>query len=75
MATVSGARFYIGNTWDDSYGTTPFPGKIDEVRVSRVFRSDEWLKATYDTIADNATFTTYGPVKDNGRRGLIIFLR
>ena len=75
VATVSGTRFYIGNTWDDSYGTTPFPGKIDEVRVSRVFRSDEWLKATYDTIADNATFTTYGPVKDNGRRGLIIFLR
>lgn len=65
VTTVTGTRFYIGNTWDDTYGSTPYPGKIDEVRVSNVFRSDDWLKATYDTIANNATFTTYSAVREN----------
>ena len=35
-----------------------FPGKIDEVRISKVVRSADWIKATYDTIA-NANFATY----------------
>lgn len=30
-----------------------------------VFRSDDWLKATYDTIMNNTTFTTYGTVHEN----------
>ena len=29
-----------------------FNGKIDEVRISKTVRSKEWVKATYDTIAD-----------------------
>ena len=35
-----------------------FPGKIDEVRISKVARSAAWIKATHDTIADDA-FATY----------------
>ena len=35
-----------------------FPGKIDEVRISKVARSADWLQATHDTIA-NADFATY----------------
>ena len=44
-----------------------FPGRIDEVRISKVARSAAWVKATHDTIADDA-FATYavegaGPVE------------
>ena len=35
-----------------------FPGKIDEVRISRVARSAAWIKATHDTVTDSA-FATY----------------
>ena len=53
--------------------STVFPGKIDEVRISKVARSDAWLKATYDTIANNATFTRYGTVGDNTECTVILF--
>ena len=35
-----------------------FPGKIDEVRISRVVRSAAWIKATHDTITSD-DFATY----------------
>ncbi len=35
-----------------------FPGKIDEVRISNVIRSADWIKATYDTIMSPG-FATY----------------
>ena len=35
-----------------------FPGKIDEVRISKVERSADWIQATHDTIAA-ADFATY----------------
>ena len=38
-----------------------FPGKIDEVRISKVARSADWIQATHDTIA-NADFATYAMV-------------
>ena len=50
-----------------------FPGKIDEVRISKVARSDAWVKATYDTIADNETFTRYGNAGANIRSTVVIF--
>ena len=34
-----------------------FPGRIDEVRISRVARSADWVKASHDTVAD-AAFAT-----------------
>ena len=45
-----------------------FPGKIDEVRVSKAARSVEWLKATYDTISSDG-FATYevGNAPGSGR--------
>ncbi len=42
-----------------------YPGSLDELRISNVARSPDWVNATYRTIADNAAFTTYGAVKDN----------
>ena len=35
-----------------------FPGKIDEVRISRSVRSADWVKATYETVT-KANFATY----------------
>lgn len=45
--------------------TDGFNGWLDELRISNVARSADWVNATYRTIADNAAFTTYGAVKDN----------
>ena len=39
-------------------GQQSFPGRIDEVRISKVARSAAWVKATHDTIADD-NFATY----------------
>ena len=35
-----------------------FPGSVDELRISNVARSEAWVKATYDTVA-NPAFATY----------------
>jgi len=72
-STTSNARLCLGNDWDG--GTSQFPGKLDEVRISKVARSSEWIKATYDTIKDNATFTAYGDVKENKKKGFQIIFR
>ena len=41
-----------------------FPGRIDEVRISKVARSAAWVKATHDTIANagSATYTVSGGI-------------
>ena len=51
----------------------PFPGQIDEVRISRVARSAAWIKATHDMVK-NANFATYGDAKRQVR-GLMIILK
>ena len=53
----------IGSWYNGAYG---FQGKVDEVRLSRVGRSANWLWACYESIALNATFTSYGPVAASG---------
>ena len=45
-------------------GTTPFKGQIDELRLSKIARSESWLKATYDTVK-TASFATYSKARDN----------
>ena len=56
----SDAEFSLGGAIS---GTTPFKGQIDELRFSKVARSEAWLKATYDTV-NNASFATYGAAND-----------
>ena len=41
---------YLGNL--DAAATPSFKGKIDEVRISKIVRSADWIRATHDTIAD-----------------------
>ena len=65
------------NAPSSAYSTNPpqvFNGAVDELRISNVARSKEWVKATYDTIKNNATFTTYGSVRENFK-GFILMLK
>lgn len=48
-------------------------GTLDEMRISKVARSDAWIIATHDTIAENAAFTHYGAVGDNVNGAVIFF--
>ena len=54
--------------------TKVFNGSLDELRISSVARSKNWVKATYDTIKNNAAFTTYGAARGQ-MKGFIVILR
>ena len=47
----------LGND-KNNFTTTAFPGLIDELRISSVARSADWVKATHDCMAD-ADFATF----------------
>jgi len=53
-AHLSGTKaLVIGRTYADAYASEHFfNGKVCEVRLSSVARSDAWLKATYHTLFD-----------------------
>jgi hypothetical protein len=50
------AEFHIGNF--QSGDSRNFPGKIDEVRISKTVRSADWIQASYETVA-KSNFATY----------------
>ena len=66
----SNAEFSLGGAIS---GTTPFKGQIDELRLSKIARSEAWLKATYDTV-NTAGFATYSRTKVN-EAGVMIIVR
>ncbi len=45
-----------------------FKGTMDEVRVSSVARSDNWLWASWNNVFSNETFATYGTLQEVGAR-------
>jgi hypothetical protein len=47
-------------------GDDPFTGRLDELRVSTKARSAAWIRATYRTVAEHDSFTTYGTVVSGG---------
>jgi hypothetical protein len=53
----------IGDEGDDSggggVGGATWAGLLDEIRVSKVLRSDNWIKAQNKSMRDNA-FVLYG---------------
>ena len=53
--------------------TKVFNGALDELRISNVARSKDWVQATYDTIKNNATFTRYGAAHENAFGTILIF--
>jgi hypothetical protein len=60
-----GLGAYNGNT-DGGPITLGLDAIVDEVRVEQVFRSPNWILATYLTVASNASFSAYGSVQVNG---------
>ena len=53
----SSSPLYLGNVNGNNPGKA-FPGQIDELRISNVARSADWVKATHDCVAD-ADFAAY----------------
>lgn len=69
---LASSTMYLGSSTTGS--GSPWPGRIDEVRISSVARSPEWVKATYDTIGNHVSFTKYGDVCENCK-GLMLVIR
>lgn len=74
VKTTGTGRLYLGNQLSYNHYTAPYPGRIDEVRISNVARSAGWLATTYDMIKGNANFSTYGNAKAN-KTGTIIYYK
>lgn len=55
-AATASSIFALGGQLKANGGS--FPGAIDEVRISNIARSADWIKATYDTV-NNPSFTSY----------------
>ena len=56
---TTGTPLVIGQEGDANRGFD-FDGRIDEVRVAKVFRTDNWIKAQNKSMRDNA-FVNFGP--------------
>ena len=64
----------LGGGVDNAEGTSRiFPGSIDEVRISNVARSADWVKASHDTVTESS-FATYGPARENVKTGIMIIV-
>ena len=51
-----------------------FPGSIDEVRISNVARSADWVKASHDTVTESS-FARYSSARENADKGFVINFR
>ncbi|MBQ6247326.1 MAG: hypothetical protein IJK04_10705, partial [Kiritimatiellae bacterium] len=49
-----------------------FNGLIDEVRISRVARSADWIKATHETVAADG-FATLSAARENSEATMVVF--
>ena len=58
-------NFRYNGAADNNQEGDAFRGAIDEVRISDVMRSPEWVKATYDTIRPDSDFATLSPTGKN----------
>ncbi len=56
---TSAAKVYIGTFGVASPSGYYFNGTMDEVRVSDIARSENWLSTTYNTISSPATFMSF----------------
>jgi hypothetical protein len=53
----SSASLYVGSRFDLIY---PLSGPVDEVRISNVARSGDWITTTYNNISSPSSFYTIG---------------
>lgn len=59
LAGTQNAPVWFGN---ESGTTRHFKGLLDEMRISNVSRSSNWVWAVYQNIASNSVFTSFGAV-------------
>ena len=69
--SIRGAVF-VGNL-DAGAGTGAYHGMIDEIRFSKVARSDDWIVASHDTVS-KVGFATYSHAEQTGL-GFVIIVR
>ena len=74
ICTVPDGALCIGNCSAYSNGQKAFHGVIDEVRISKIVRSNDWIEATYDTIHRNSVFAKYSSAREQ-TRGLSVILK
>lgn len=55
--TITGSTVYIGVLDGGSYDLN---GDLDEIRISNIKRNDSWMAASYNTIANESTFVSFG---------------
>lgn len=55
-------------------GIRVFPGSIDEVRISTVARSADWVKASHDTVTESS-FARYSSARENVETGMMLLFR
>lgn len=68
------ASWIVGATYNDLYSLSAYAiAHIDEVRISRTARSDDWLAAAWGTIGDHANFMTYAEVEVAAELGSVFF--
>jgi hypothetical protein len=56
--------FNIGSDFASSY----LNGALDEVRISNIARSADWIKTEYNNQKSPSTFYAYGALGINGRQ-------
>ena len=61
---------YCKSADNSGSGVAPFNGLIDELRISRVARSADWIQATHDTVAADG-FATVSAARENSDATLI----
>lgn len=65
----------LGGGVDNAEGTSRiFPGSIDEVRISTVARSSDWVKASHDTVTESS-FARYSSARENVKTGRFLIFR
>ena len=72
-AKATGSGSEVNHNLGSGGGVRVFPGSIDEVRVSNVARSADWVKASHDTVTESS-FATYGPAGENVATGIMIII-
>ncbi len=54
---------YIGSTFNGGSPGNWFNGNVDEVRISNIARSNDWLTTEYNNMNSPSTFYAYGAVQ------------
>lgn len=65
ILSISGNGNLIVGNFTGSGNGNAFPGALDEIRISTVARSDDWIAATYATVRDSS-FASYEAIAKGG---------